>query len=248
MTRSRQLGQPLFERVRDLLEDARFSSLFRHVPIVSLVAHYSQSAGRIGRRRPWFHLTLPRTTAKNGFSVPAVATSYAATCAKSGFFVASARAVTPAGGRRPALVFLSLVVVVLVGCGGSTGAPRSAVAKPRSRCERVARDLRATIADGVTIKGKVTRVGAVKSKDADQATIPGYRRSGLYFVSAKVDDGSSSPVVLTWATDGDSVRTGGGLLIAADAGARKWSHLGDQAAAGVGPGNDGWQESRDCVE
>jgi hypothetical protein len=150
------------------------------------------------------------------------------------------------------------LVMVMAGCGDTgtsgseTAAQRSKAAsptpKPASRCLPVVKSLRKSLTESITIRAaRVVKVAGVKSKDADQSRIPGYRRFGLYFVSAKVKGPGSAPLALTWAVNGRAFQGGTGLVMAANSSARTFSNLGDRGNPGVGSGDDGWYESVKCA-
>jgi hypothetical protein len=138
------------------------------------------------------------------------------------------------------LIICTAVLMVVTGCGGEEAAgPSDESEEPAQttapdedegdedggkRCLDVSNALKRAIAEGLTVTGggRLGNAAAVRSRDFEK----------VYYVSADIlgsgiEEGDA---VGTWATN--SLRPGGGLIIAADSIAREFSEWGDAAEEG----------------
>jgi hypothetical protein len=165
-------------------------------------------------------------------------------------FCAHKRFYTGVVGAKP-LILLLIGALLLAGCGasgggGSSGAPE----QQASRCTRVPRALLHDLQASLNVRGKLRRAQMVKSREGDKVTLGSFQRHGAYAVSARLDDGTDAPAVLTWLVGGDVVNGNSGAIVPAEAGAQKWSEYGadlDRGRIGASITLDGVYESRDCA-
>jgi hypothetical protein len=160
------------------------------------------------------------------------------------------------------IIIGTAALLVVAGCGGEEAAgPSDEPEEPdemmetrgtetdedaSTRCLPVSKALRRAIATGLTVTGggKLGEAAAVRSEDFEK----------VYYVSAVILGSGleGGETVGTWATN--SLRPGGGLIMAADSIAREFSDWGEAAKEGSpaaevrGLENDGAQESRDCLD
>jgi hypothetical protein len=159
---------------------------------------------------------------------------------------------------RKLIIICTAVLLVVASCGGEeTAGPSDEPEEPDEmmetrgteaeviRCLPVSKALRRAIATGLTVTGggKLGEAAAVRSEDFEK----------VYYVSAVIlgPGFEGEETVGTWATN--SLRPGGGLIMAADSMAREFSDWGEAAEEGSpaaevrGLENHGAQESRDCL-
>ena len=152
------------------------------------------------------------------------------------------------------VVPMLIAVALFAGCGeDTTGEPALDVgttpeAETQDRCERVPRFLVRRLDEGFTVDARVTTAAAVRSDD--NASLPGFQRSGLYFVAGRLAGGGLDDAVATWAVSGEWLKDGGGMVIGVDGYADEYSELGeliDEAAVGLHTAMDGFAEAKGCV-
>jgi hypothetical protein len=152
---------------------------------------------------------------------------------------------------KTAVCLVGLLVATIAGCGDSsdeTAFGSGASPAVAEDCLPVPRQVVRDLDESFKVDAMIEKAAAVES--ADEGPLPGYRRSGLYFLAATLDGGGLDDVTAVWAVSGDYLKTGGGLVIGADGFANEYSNAGDlpdEDALGLGAGADGFAEAKGCV-
>lgn len=115
---------------------------------------------------------------------------------------------------------VALVALPVAGCEDKEGAGGEQAAS--SDCLRVTPELKASIESGLVGGRKLGSIAVVEGTPPDS---PPILQAEAYYLVAEVEP---SPGRVVWVIDADMLKTGGGIIAAADSAARAASNLGDR--------------------